>query len=100
AWDLLHPRQVSAAEHLVPTLVMKPNGCVGGRRRAFGADVTLSSHEFEYAFSMQLRYNYRLDPRPRHRAAFVKAFGCARVVFNDPLAVRDAARDAGPPDRP
>ncbi|MGH3195906.1 MAG: helix-turn-helix domain-containing protein, partial [Streptosporangiaceae bacterium] len=29
---------------------------------------------------MQLRYNYRLDPRPRHRAAFAKAFGCARVV--------------------
>ena len=34
---------------------------------------------------MRLRYNYRLDPQPRHRAAFGRAFGCARVVFNDAL---------------
>jgi putative transposase len=46
---------------------------------------------------MQLRYNYRLDPWPRHRAAFAKAFGCARVVFNDGLRVREAARQTGLP---
>ena len=46
---------------------------------------------------MQLRYNYRLDPQPRHRAAFGKAFGCARVVFNDGLAARQEAREAGQP---
>ena len=46
---------------------------------------------------MQLRYNYRLDPWPRHRAAFGKAFGCARVVFNDALRARDAAHQAGEP---
>jgi putative transposase len=46
---------------------------------------------------MQLRYNYRLDPRPRHRAAFGKAFGCARVVFNDALAARREACEAGEP---
>ena len=44
---------------------------------------------------MQLRYNYRLDPQPRHRAAFGKAFGCARVVFNDALAARHQAHQAG-----
>jgi putative transposase len=44
---------------------------------------------------MQLRYNYRLDPRPRHRIAFGKAFGCARVVFNDALAAREAAHRTG-----
>src|SRR5215472_8788673 len=54
-------------------------------------------HEFEYTFNMQLRYNYRLDPRPRHRAAFRKAFGCARVVFNDALAVREVAHEADLP---
>jgi hypothetical protein len=48
-------------------------------------------NEFEYDF----RYRYRLDPRPRHRIAFGKAFGCARVVFNDALAAREAALDAG-----
>jgi putative transposase len=46
---------------------------------------------------MQLRYNYRLDPRSRHQLAFGKAFGCARVVFNDALAARDAACQAGEP---
>src|SRR6266516_5304224 len=62
-----------------------------------GADITIFDHEFEYAFSMQLRYNYRLDPWPRHRAAFGKAFGCARVVFNDALHARQAAHQAGEP---
>ena len=46
---------------------------------------------------MQLRYNYRLDPQPRHRTAFGKAFGCARVVFNDGLAARQEAYEAGQP---
>ena len=46
---------------------------------------------------MQLRYNYRLDPQPRHRIAFSKAFGCARFVVNDALATRKAAHEAGLP---
>jgi putative transposase len=57
----------------------------------------MSSNVFEYDFSMQLRYSYRLDPAPRHRAAFGKAFGCARVAFNDGLAAREAAHAAGLP---
>src|SRR5215471_17427302 len=55
------------------------------------------THEFEYNFSVQLRYNYRLDPQTRHRAAFGKAFGCARVVFNDALTAQEAAHQAGEP---
>ena len=47
--------------------------------------------------SVQLRYSYRLDPQPRHRAALAKAFGCARVVFNDALAARQQAHQAGEP---
>jgi putative transposase len=46
---------------------------------------------------MQLRYNYRVDPQPRHRIAFGKAFGCVRVVFNDGLAARQQAHAAGQP---
>lgn len=46
---------------------------------------------------MQLRYNFRLYPAPGQRAALAKAFGCARVVFNDGLAVRKAAHEAGLP---
>jgi putative transposase len=46
---------------------------------------------------MQLRYNYRLDPQPRHRITIGKAFGCARFVVNDALATREAAHRAGLP---
>jgi len=46
---------------------------------------------------MQLRYNYRLYPAPGQRAALARAFGCARVVFNDALAARQDAHAAGQP---
>jgi putative transposase len=44
---------------------------------------------------MQLRYNYRLYPTPAQREALAKAFGCARVVFNDGLCARQEAHQAG-----
>ncbi|CAO5161511.1 putative RNA-guided DNA endonuclease [Frankia sp. AiPs1] len=46
---------------------------------------------------MQLRYNYRLDPSPGQIAALSRVFGCARVVFNDALRLRQDARTAGLP---
>jgi putative transposase len=46
---------------------------------------------------MQLRYNYRLYPAPGQQLALARAFGCARVVFNDALAAREAAYQAGEP---
>ena len=46
---------------------------------------------------MQLRYNYRLYPDGPQREALARAFGCARVVFNDALAARQAAHEAGEP---
>jgi putative transposase len=60
-------------------------------------DVTVFGHEFEYNFNMLLRYNYRLYPALGQRIALAKAFGCARVVFNDALAAREAAHRAGDP---
>jgi hypothetical protein len=45
----------------------------------------------------QLRYNYRLYPTPGQRAALARAFGCARVVFNDGLRARQEAHAAGLP---
>ena len=35
---------------------------------------------------MHQRYRYRLCPHPHQRVALAKAFGCARVVWNDALA--------------
>ena len=46
---------------------------------------------------MLLRYNYRLYPAPGQRQALARAFGCARVVFNDALAARQDAHAAGRP---
>ena len=46
---------------------------------------------------MKLRYNYRLYPSPGQRIALARAFGCARVVFNDGLAARQDAHQAGLP---
>jgi putative transposase len=43
---------------------------------------------------VQLRYAYRLKPTPGQRIALSRAFGCARVVFNDAIAARRAAHEA------
>ena len=50
-----------------------------------------------YGAGVQLRYAYRLNPTPGQRRALARAFGCARVVFNDAVAARRAAREAGAP---
>ncbi|MBA9003214.1 RNA-guided endonuclease InsQ/TnpB family protein [Thermomonospora cellulosilytica] len=46
---------------------------------------------------MQLRYNFRLYPTPGQRAALARAFGCARVVYNDGLRLRAEAHERGLP---
>ncbi|MEV6592221.1 RNA-guided endonuclease InsQ/TnpB family protein [Streptomyces acidicola] len=46
---------------------------------------------------MQLRYAFRLYPDAAQQAALARAFGCARVVFNDAVRAREGARKAGLP---
>nr|WTA70232.1 transposase [Micromonospora sp. NBC_00855] len=46
---------------------------------------------------MLLRFNYRVYPTSGQQEALARAFGCARVVFNDGLRVRQQAREAGLP---
>ncbi len=41
------------------------------------------------------RYRYRVYPEPHQEMMLARTFGCARVVFNDALRVRDAAHAAG-----
>ncbi len=48
-----------------------------------------------YRVGVQLRYNYRVYPTPGQRIALAKAFGCARVVFNDALRARQSAFESG-----
>ncbi|MGW2823024.1 RNA-guided endonuclease InsQ/TnpB family protein [Streptomyces sp. NPDC001443] len=46
---------------------------------------------------MQLRYSFRLYPSASQRMALARAFGCARVVYNDALRARETARIEGLP---
>lgn len=46
---------------------------------------------------VQLRYSFRLYPSAGQRMALAKAFGCARVVYNDALRARETARGEGMP---
>ncbi|MFI6655908.1 RNA-guided endonuclease InsQ/TnpB family protein [Streptomyces sp. NPDC050523] len=43
---------------------------------------------------MQLRYSFRLYPDSAQRTALARAFGCARVVYNDAVRAREDARAA------
>ncbi|MFF2077913.1 RNA-guided endonuclease InsQ/TnpB family protein [Kitasatospora sp. NPDC058162] len=46
---------------------------------------------------MQLRYNFRAYPTPGQAHSLARAFGCARVVFNDGLSARREAHADGLP---
>jgi putative transposase len=53
------------------------------------------SHRPSIVSGMLVRYRYRLDPTPSQRQALARAFGCARVVYNDALREREGAYQAG-----
>lgn len=44
---------------------------------------------------MQVRYRYRVYPDAAQRGALARAFGCARVVFNDAVRLREQAHERG-----
>jgi putative transposase len=57
--------------------------------------VVILSHRPNIFSGMLVRYRYRIDPTPSQRQALARAFGCARVVYNDALAERRRAYLAG-----
>lgn len=44
---------------------------------------------------VQVRYRYRIYPSPGQQRALARVFGCARVVYNDCLRIRDQAHAGG-----
>jgi len=44
---------------------------------------------------MKARYRYRIYPSPGQQQALARVFGCARVVFNDSLRLREARHAGG-----
>jgi putative transposase len=96
--DLFQPLKVLAGEHRVP--VFRDENQVRMQHEntvPASAYVAVFSHETNYNSGVQLRYSYRLYPAPAQREALARAFGCARVVFNDALAARKEAHKAGEP---
>jgi putative transposase len=59
------------------------------------ANIFIFSHEANYTDDVQLRYSYRAYLTPAERSATGRALGCARVAWNDALAYRRAAHEAG-----
>ena len=96
--DRLHAVQVDGGEHQMP--VLGHENQVGVQRNyalPACANVPSLSQRPSMLVGMRLRYRYRLDPDPTQRRALAKAFGCARVVFNDGLRAREDADKAGRP---
>jgi putative transposase len=60
--------------------------------------VVVLSHGPASLIGVHLRYRYRVEPAGEQRSALAKAFGCARVVYNDGLRIirEDAFKAALP----
>jgi putative transposase len=57
--------------------------------------IVILSHRPNILGGMLVRYRYRIDPTGGQRQALARAFGCARVVYNDALVERQRAYQAG-----
>ncbi|MEV6716174.1 transposase [Lentzea sp. NPDC051208] len=58
--------------------------------------VSDTSPQIEFMiFAVRLRYKYRVYPTPPQQESLTRAFGCARVVFNDGLRLRQETHTAG-----
>ena len=47
-----------------------------------------------HSVGVHLRYKFRLYPDAAQRETLARSFGCARMVFNDGLRLRQQAREA------
>jgi IS605 OrfB family transposase len=60
-------------------------------------DFVFMSHQPRILVGMRLRYQYRLAPTIEQRQALARTFGCARVVYDDALRLREETHMAGRP---
>jgi putative transposase len=89
--------QVLAGQHPTPIPGHQDQLQVEGSHdvSAATAVVVLLSYPPHILTGMLVRYRYRINPTPSQRQALARAFGCARVVYNDALAERQRAVAAG-----
>src|SRR6266480_594184 len=95
--DPVHAVQVGRGAHRSAGIWSRNQWAAREDTMPSSAYITVFGHEIKYAFGMRLRYNYRLYPAPGQQQALARAFGCARVVFNDGLRIRQQAYQAGQP---
>jgi putative transposase len=93
---LPHGVQVLVGQHPAPILGYEDQMYAEGRGNvpALAVVVVLSYRPSMFG-GMLVRYRYRLDLTPGQRQALARAFGCARVVYNDALRARQDAYAAG-----
>ena len=96
--DLFHPREVPVTEHAIAEHLVTNTGCAWSRNALClpGSGPFLSVRN-RTVLVCSYRYAYRLNPTPSQCQALARALGCARVVFNDAVAARRAARESGAP---
>ena len=88
--------QVLAGQYPTPILGHEDQLHVEGRDDGSASTVVvILSHRPHMLGGMLVRYRYRIEPTPSQRQALARAFGCARVVYNDALAERQRAFAAG-----
>jgi hypothetical protein len=87
--------QVLAGQHPTPVLGHQDHMHVEGSDDVSASTVVVLSDRPHRLGGMLVRYRYRIDPTPSQRQALARAFGCARVVYNDALAERRHASLAG-----
>jgi putative transposase len=86
---------VLAGQHSTPELGHEdPMHIEGSHDVAASTVVVILSHRPPMLGGMLVRYRYRIDPTGVQRQALARAFGCARVVYNDALAERRHAYQA------
>jgi transposase len=86
---------VLAGQHSTPELGHEdPMHMEGSHDVAASTVVVILSHRPPMLGGMLVRYRYRIDPTGVQRQALARAFGCARVVYNDALAERRHAYQA------
>jgi putative transposase len=96
--DVFDRFQVARSEDLVP--VRGDGNQVSMRNEdttSASVNVLYSAIKRQYVLGVQLRYNYRLYPTPGQQQSLARAFGSARVVFNDALRARQEAFEVGLP---
>ena len=75
-------------QHSVRSTPLPEGSAMVGVRESTGASPSSRNpSKHEVTLVQKLRYRYRLYPHPHQKMALAQAFGCARVVWKDTLAL-------------